>query len=70
LLSAASIDYQIIGIGEAAVPLILKELSERPTVHWFWALNAITNEDPTEPGQNVEHAVESWLQWGRRHQYI
>ena len=36
--------YQrIIGMGPAAVPLILRELEQRPD-HWFWALTAITGE--------------------------
>lgn len=38
---------QIIGMGEKALPLILRDLRDRPTGHWFWALNAITGEEPT-----------------------
>jgi hypothetical protein len=36
---------QIIGMGDAAVPLILQELERAPD-HWFWALNAIIGVDP------------------------
>jgi len=38
--------YQkIIGMGPAVVPLILSELEQEPD-HWFWALEAITDENP------------------------
>src|SRR5256885_1317850 len=38
--------YQrIIGMGWAAVPLLLRELQRQPD-HWFWALHAITGEEP------------------------
>src|SRR5947209_3632623 len=41
--------YQrIIGMGEAAVPMILEELRREPD-HWFWALEAITEDDPVPP---------------------
>ncbi len=39
---------QIIGMGKDAVPLILAELKQQPA-HWFWALRAITGEDPVPP---------------------
>jgi hypothetical protein len=57
---------QIIGMGEAAVPLILRELRERPA-HWFWALQAITGEDPTPEGADFRGAVDAWLGYGRLH---
>jgi hypothetical protein len=41
---------QIIGLGAAAVPLILRELDQAPG-HWFWALKAITGVDPVLPAQ-------------------
>jgi hypothetical protein len=62
--------YQsIIGMGEPAVPLILRELSEHGG-HWFWALRAITRHDPTPEGGNFEEAVRAWLNWGRSQGYI
>ena len=36
---------QIIGLGEPALPLIFGELRREPD-HWFWALGAITGENP------------------------
>jgi hypothetical protein len=59
---------QIIGLGPAAVPLLLEELSTRPN-HWFWALKAITREDPAQGITAFEEAVGAWLQWGRDHGY-
>lgn len=55
---------QIIGMGHKAVPFILRELELRGG-HWFWALNAITGEDPTRPNATYEDAVQDWLSWGR-----
>ena len=59
--------YQrIIGMGWSAVPLILEELRREPD-QWFWALEAITEENPVPPdaaGQ-VRRSAEAWVQWGR-----
>lgn len=62
---------QIIGMGALAVPLILAEL-RRETDHWFWALEAITGENPvpTENGGNVSAAAQAWLQWGRQKGFV
>src|SRR5216117_3328493 len=64
--------YQrIIGLGQPAIPLILNELRTRPN-HWFWALRAITGDDPVPP----EHAgslklmAQDWLNWGTKRGYI
>ncbi len=41
--------YQrIIGMGWAAVPLLLEGLQHDPD-QWFWALEAITGENPVPP---------------------
>ena len=55
-----------IGLGSMAVPLILAEL-RRETDHWFWALEAITGENPVpvDAAGNVHAAAEAWLRWGR-----
>ncbi|MEO2091441.1 MAG: hypothetical protein ABGY75_18440, partial [Gemmataceae bacterium] len=38
--------YQrIIGLGPQVIPLILAELEKQPA-HWFWALQALTGENP------------------------
>ena len=59
--------YQkIIGMGSAVVPLILSELEREPD-HWFWALEAITDENPVPQSDagNVEASARAWVQWGR-----
>ena len=57
--------YQrIIGLGPAVVPLLLEELRREPD-HWFWALSAITGENPVRPGSTFDEAVAAWLEWGR-----
>ena len=65
--------YQkIIGMGEAAIPFILKDLSENGPDDWFWALTAITDENPiTEAIVGDMHAMtEAWLQWGTKAGYL
>jgi hypothetical protein len=63
--------YQrIIGLGPAAVPLLLRELEQAPD-HWFWALKAITGHDPVPPASRgkVHEMARAWLEWGRQHGY-
>ena len=65
--------YQkIIGMGESAIPLILKDLSENGPDDWFWALTAITDENPIteEIAGNMAAMTEAWLQWGRNAGYL
>lgn len=60
--------YQrIIGMGPAAVPLILDRMAHHPG-HWFWALQAITGEDPVAPEHQGDMAAMTadWVAWGRR----
>ena len=57
--------YQsIIGLGPAAVPLLLESLAQEPR-DWFWALAAIAREDPAEGIDNFDDAARAWLEWGR-----
>lgn len=64
-----NLSYQkIIKMGEEVVPLLLQELRDRPN-QWFWALKAITEEDPTTPGSSFQEMVDAWLQWGEQHGY-
>ena len=59
--------YQkIIGMGPAVVPLILSELEKEPD-HWFWALEAITDENPVAESDagDIEASARVWVQWGR-----
>jgi hypothetical protein len=61
---------QIIGMGEDVIPLILWELEKTPN-HWFWALRAISDEDPVKPEErgNIHKMAQSWLKWGKEHGY-
>lgn len=58
---------QIIGMGPDALPLIFAELERSPD-HWFWALRAITQEDPVprEHRGNVVEMARAWLGWAER----
>lgn len=55
---------QIIGLGMAAVPLILRKVEEEMG-HWSWALHAITCDDPVpaEDAGNMRKMQEAWLRW-------
>lgn len=60
--------YQrIIGMGEKAIPLILRQLENEgdDPDHWFWALQAITREDPVpkEARGNMREMARTWLDW-------
>lgn len=60
--------YQkIIGLGPAAVPAILEELQHTPDL-WFWALEAITNENPVpaEASGRIPLMTSAWLEWGQQ----
>ena len=64
--------YQrIIGMGVAAVPFILDELRREPD-HWFWALEAITEENPVSPDDagRVPAMTAAWLRWGVEHGFL
>jgi hypothetical protein len=63
-------DYQkIIGMGKLALPFIFDELQRRGG-HWFWALHAITQEDPARDCVGFQEAAHAWLEWGRSHGYL
>lgn len=58
--------YQaIIGMGREALPWILEDLRDS-SGHWFWALKAISNEDPVPPGDRgaIKKMQAEWLAWG------
>ena len=62
---------QIIGMGEAALTMILEQLGESPG-HWFWALRAISGEDPTQPEDRgkLPAMAAAWLRWGEARGYL
>lgn len=63
--------YQkIIGMGQPVVPLILRDLEQKPD-HWFWALRAITGDNPVKPEQRgrMKMMAQAWIKWGKEHGY-
>ena len=60
---------RIIGMGPTVLPLLFKELEERPD-HWLAALNAITGQDPAPTESSFDEAVAAWLDWARIHGYL
>lgn len=61
---------QIIGMGRVVIPMILADLEREPD-HWFWALHALTGEDPvpeTARGQ-LDAMTKAWLNWGNEKGY-
>jgi hypothetical protein len=69
--------YQnIIGMGEEVIPMILAQLQsegDHPD-HWFWALAAITRDNPVSPQHRgkVREMAKAWLEWGanKGHVYL
>ena len=65
---ALAFSYQmIIGMGPPVVPLILADMKREPD-HWFWALEAITGENPVsrEDAGNMEASTRAWIHWGEQ----
>jgi len=60
--------YQaIIGMGRDALPLIFEELASH-SGHWFWALQAITRQNPASGCSDFEDAKCAWLAWWKSEQ--
>jgi hypothetical protein len=61
---------QIIDMGPAAIPLILRDLKRRPAL-WFDALRTLTGADPVPVKSRgaLEEMRAAWLEWGRNHGY-
>lgn len=59
---------QIIGLGPDVLPLIFRELRREPD-WWFWALSAITGEDPVpaDAAGDLRRMTAAWLEWEKRH---
>lgn len=61
---------QIIGMGPIAIPYILAELYINPD-HWFWALSAITGDNPIRPEHRgrIQKMTEDWIEWAKQQGY-
>jgi hypothetical protein len=57
---------EIIGFGPDVLPLLLKDMEETGSF-WFWALKAITGENPVPYADrgDIPRVTEHWLNWGR-----
>ena len=62
---------QIIGMGVTAIPLIFLSM-RRELDHWFWALSAITGENPVdiEHRGKMKEMTNAWLEWGQKNLYL
>jgi hypothetical protein len=62
---------EIIALGPAAVPLLLRELERRPN-HGFAALRALTGADPVAPADrgHLVAMAEAWIRWGKERGYL
>ena len=70
-MAAHPAHQEIIEMGPAAIPLLLRELQERGG-HWFMALRALSGENPVprEFAGRIPKMRELWLEWGREKGYI
>jgi len=60
---------QVIGMGYSVVSVILESLQQKPE-YWFWALKAITNEDPVPDNDkgNIQAMCDHWIRWGQKNE--
>lgn len=58
-------------MGAVALSLILEDLREN-SGHWYWALKAISNEDPVPPEDRgaIKSMKAAWLRWGEAKGFI
>lgn len=65
---------KIIGMGKDALPLILEQLKSEANTpdHWFWALAAISDENPVPPESRgkLPEMAKAWLAWGQKEGYV
>jgi hypothetical protein len=63
---------QIIGIGKEAIILMLEDFCSGSYVDWFWALSAISGENPISKEQagNIEAMASAWIKWGKEKGYL
>src|SRR4051794_36594355 len=62
---------EIIGMGESVLPLIFKELRTAQD-YWFWALKAITGEDPVPEKDRgrIRRMKRNWINWADERGYL
>lgn len=69
-LTAHPAFQEIVDMGSAAIPLLLREL-ENGAGHWHRALRRIAGVDPVPPEDrgNGARTAEAWLRWGKEQGY-
>lgn len=62
---------RILALTDRVVPLILKELAQRPD-DWFLALRVLTQENPVSPedARDFRLVTQAWLRWGEERGYL
>jgi hypothetical protein len=62
---------QIIGMGPAVVPLIIRELKRKHNL-WFWALRSITGANPVKEDDrgDIQAMTQAWLDWAKSQGYV
>jgi len=62
---------KLIKLGDAALPLLLRELKRRPDF-WFAALEAIAEDNPVPPEHlgDLGAMTKDWIEWGRVRGYV
>jgi hypothetical protein len=65
---------KIIGMGPAAIPMILAQLKSEGSSpgHWFIALASITRANPVPPESRgrLQEMAKAWLAWGETKGYV
>ncbi len=71
LIAEHRADQEVVEMGSAAIPLILRDLQTAPAM-WFMALREITGESPIREQDrgNIEAMRATWIDWGKRKGYI
>ena len=61
---------EILRMGERVVPLMLRDLEERPRL-WVWALPDLTGANPVTEADagNIAKMSEAWLSWAKANGY-
>ena len=62
---------ELIALGTAALPAILKDMDKTKDGHLAKALTAITGASPIPPEHRgrIKEIAEDWLNWAREHGY-
>ena len=57
---------RIIGLGPDVLPSLLRELEREPD-HWFFALGALTGQNPIKPASRgkLTEMAKDWLEWAK-----